>query len=196
MDNHKKPSSDTKLAARHAISTFGAPPSVWRFMCEREDFSLDIGGCADRPIAGVVSYTTIGLSDCDVVTGAESPAHLELAAVCSSDRPLFPNVLAAAAMLLTRQQTEVKAGHAIRDVVAEFYPRATVSHLYLTRPFLWGERLQVLRGAEKNITWFLAVPVTSGELLYLETQGNDGLEPLYRQRRVDMYSLGRASFAG
>ncbi|MGO9111365.1 MAG: suppressor of fused domain protein, partial [Thermoguttaceae bacterium] len=174
MDNRKRPSSDTKLVARHAISAFGAPPSVWRFTCEREEFSLDIGGCADRPMAGVVSYTTIGLSDFGVVTGPESPAHVELAAVCASDQPLFPNILAAAAMLLVRQRKEVKAGQAIRDVVAEFYPRATVSHLYLTRPFLWGERLQMLRGAEKNITWFLAVPVTSGELLCLETQGGGG----------------------
>ena len=165
MDTRKNPSSDTKLVARHAISTFGAPPSVWRFTCEREEFSLDIGGCADRPTAGVVSYTTIGLSDYGVVTGPEPPAHVELAAACASDRPLFPNILAAAAMLLIRQQKEVKPGDAIRDVVAEFYPRAPVSHLYLTRPFLWGQRLQLLRGEAKNITWLLAVPVTSGELL-------------------------------
>ena len=168
---------------------------MWRFTCEREDFSLDIGGCADRPAAGVVSYTTIGLSDCGVVTtGPESPAYVELAAACASDRPLFPNILAAAAMLLVRQQKEVKPGDAIRDVVAEFYPRDSVSHLYLTRPFLWGERLQVLRGEAKNITWLMAVPVTSGELLCLETQGDDGLEQLYRQRRINMYSLGRATW--
>ena len=194
MDTRKKPSSDTKLVARHAISTFGAPPNVWRFMCEREGFSLDIGGCADRPTTGVVSYTTIGLSDYDVVTSPESPARVELAATCASDRPLFPNILAAAAMLLIRQQKEVKPGNAIRDVVAEFYPLATVSHLYLTRPFLWGQRLDLLRGEAKNITWFLAVPVTSDELLYLETQGDDGLEQLYRQRRIDMHSLGRVTW--
>jgi hypothetical protein len=196
MDTRKNPSSDTKLVARHAISTFGAPPSVWRFTCEREGFSLDIGGCVDRPMAGLVSYTTIGLSDYDVVTGPEPTVHLELAAACASDRPLFPNVLAAAAMLLLRQQKEVKPGNAIRDVVAEFYPRASVSHLYLARPFLWGQRLQSLRGEAKTITWLLAVPVTNGELLYLETQGDDGLEQLYRQRRIDMYSLGRATWLG
>ena len=110
MDTRNKASSDTKLVARHAISTFGAPPSVWRFTCEREDFSLDIGGCADRPVAGVVSYTTIGLSDFDVVTGAEPPAHVELAAACTADRPLFPNILAAAAMLLMRRQKDSQAG--------------------------------------------------------------------------------------
>ncbi len=127
-----------------------------------------------------------------MVTGAEPAAHVELAAACASDWPLFPNILAAAAMLLVRRQKEVKPGDAVRDVVAEFYPRATVAHLYLARPFLWGQRLQVLRGEAKNITWLLAVPVTNGELLCLETQGDDGLEQHYRQRRIDMYSLGRA----
>ena len=73
-------------------------------------------------------------------------------------------------------------------------PCASVSHLYLTRPFLWGERLDLLRGEAKNITWLLAVPVTSGELLCLQTQGAGGLEQLYRQRRIDMYSLGRATW--
>jgi hypothetical protein len=194
MDTRKKPSGDTKLVARHAISTFGAPPSVWRFTCAQEGFSLDVGGCADRPVAGVVSYTTIGLSDCGVVTCLESPAHVELAAVCAADRPLFPNILAAAAMLLVRQQKEVKAGVAIRDVVAEFYPRDPVAHLYLARPFLWGQRLQMLRGEEKNITWLMAVPVSSDELRCLEAQGDSGLEQLYLQRRIDMYSLGRATW--
>ena len=104
---------------------------------------------------------------------------------------MFPNILAAAAMLLIRQQKTVKPGDAIRDVVAEFYPRASVSHLYLARPFLWGERLQMLRGEAKNITWLLAVPVTNDELLCLETQGDEGLEQLYRQRRIDMYELER-----
>jgi hypothetical protein len=194
MDTRNKPSSDTKLVARHAINTFGAPPSVWRFTCEREAFSLDIGGCADRPVAGVLSYTTIGLSDYDVLTSPEPPLRVELAAACASDWPLFPNILAAAAMLLVRQQKIVQAGDVIRDVVAEFYPRANVAHLYLTHPFLWGQRLQSLRGEAKNITWLLAVPVTSGELLCLETQGNEGLEQLYHQRRTDMYSLGRATW--
>ncbi len=194
MDTRNKPSSDTKLVARHAISTFGAPPSVWRFTCEREELSLDIGGCADRPVAGVVSYTTIGLSDFDVMTGAEPPVYVELAAACASDRPLFPNILAAAAMLLVRQQKTVKPGDVVRDVVSEFYPRAGVSHFYLARPFLWGEQLDMLRGEAKNITWLMAVPVTNGELLCLETHGDEGLEQLYRQRRIDMYSLGRATW--
>jgi len=194
MDIRKIPSSDKKLVARHAISTFGAPPNVWRFTSERESLSLDIGGCTDRPAEGVVSYTTIGLSDYDVLTGPESSVHVELAAICASARPLFANILAAAAMMLIREQKVVNPGDAIRDVVAEFYPRASVSHLYLTRPFLWGERLQVLRGGAKDIAWLLAVPVTSGELLYLETQGEGGLEQLYRQRRIDITSLGRPTW--
>ena len=194
MDIRKKLPSDTKLVARHAIGTFGAPPNVWRFACEGENFCLDIGGCADRPVAGVVSYSTIGLSDYDVMTGPEPPAHVELAAACAADRPLFANILAAAAMLLVRQRKEVKPGDAIRDMVAEFYPRATVSHLYLARPFLWGQRLDLLRGESKNIAWLLAVPVSSDELLRLETQGADGLEQLYRQRQIDMYSVDRATW--
>jgi hypothetical protein len=194
MEIRKKPSPDTKLVARHAIGTFGSAPTVWRFTCEEDGFALDIGGCTDRPMNGVVSYTTIGLSEHGVTTGGEAPACVELAAACALDRPLFPNLLAAAAMLLVRQQKEVKPGDCIRDVVAEFYPRTAVSHLYLTRPFLWGERLNLLHGEDKNVTWLLAVPVTSGELLYLETQGDAGLEQLYRQRRIDMYSLGRATW--
>jgi hypothetical protein len=194
MDIRKKPSSDKKLVARHAIGTFGAPPNVWRFACEGENFCLDIGGCADRPVVGVVSYTTIGLSDYEVMTGPEPPAHVELAAACAADRPLFANILAAAAMLLVRQRKEIKPGDATRDVIAEFYPRATVSHLYFARPFLWGQRLDLLRGESRNIAWLLAVPVTGDELLELQTQGDTGLEQLYLQRRVEMYSLDRATW--
>jgi len=189
-----KPSADTKLVARYAISAFAAPPNVWRFTCAAEELSIDIGGCADRPLAGVLSYTTIGLSDYELSDGAEPPARIELAAACASDRPLFPNILAAAAMQLIRRGEAVKPGGVVRNAIGEFYPRATVSHLYLTRPFLWGERLKCLRSETKSIAWLLAVPVTSGELLCLETQGDAGLEQLYQQRRIDMYSLGRATW--
>ena len=76
-------------------------------------------------------------------------------------------------------------------MIAEFYPRASVSHLYLPALFSGASGFRSLRGEAKNIAWLLAVPVTSDELLCLETQGGDGLEQLYRQRRIDMYSLGR-----
>ncbi len=175
-------------------SARSAPPNVWRFACEGENLCLDIGGCADRPVVGVVSYTTIGLSDYEVMTGPEPPAHVELAAACAADRPLFANILAAAAILLVRQRKEIKPGDATRDVIAEFYPRATVSHLYFARPFLWGQRLDLLRGESRNIAWLLAVPVTGDELLELQTQGDTGLEQLYLQRRVEMYSLDRATW--
>ena len=79
-------------------------------------------------------------------------------------------------------------------MIGKFYPRATVSHLYLTRPFLWGNRLQLLQGEAKSVSWLLAVPVTSDELLQLETQGDAGLVQLYQQRRVDMYSLARTTW--
>jgi antitoxin YqcF len=196
MDTYKKPCGDTKLVARHAIGAFGAPPAVWRFACETEGISVDIGGCPDRPVRGVVSYTTIGLSEHCVTGGGESPVGVELSAACAADRPLFPQILAAAAMLLIRGRKVVQAGDSVRDVVAELYPRAPVSHLYLTRPFLWGEKLRELRCEGRNVAWLLAVPVTSGELLFLETQGGDGLEQLYRQRKIDMYSLGRATWLG
>ncbi len=195
MDS-RKPSADTKLVARHAISTFGGPPNVWRFLCEKEDFSLDVGGCANRPEPGVVSYTTIGLSDRGVATRVDVPANLELAAVCTAAWPLFPNVLAAAAMLLVRQGKEVGPGDAVHGVVAEFYPRATVPHLYLTRPFLWGQRLQLLRGEAKCIAWLLALPINDMELAWLEKQGGGELEGLCRQRRIDMYDLGRGTWIG
>ena len=152
----------------------------------------------DRPLPGVVSYTTIGLSDTDVVTGSAPPSHLELAAACARIGPCFPiswpRRRCCSSAATRKQGPEVKPGDAVRDVIAEFYPRDGVKHLYLTSPFLWGQRLQALRGEAKSIAWLLAVPVTSDELHYLEAQGGDGLEPLYRQRRIDMYSLGRRTW--
>ncbi len=195
MDTRKDPSSDTKLVARHAIATFNSPPSVWQFACEREGLSIDIGGCANRPTEGVTSYSTIGLCEHGVALTSDAATRLELVAVCAADRTLFPNILAAAALGLIRQKRSVQPGDAIRDLITEFYPRATVSHLYLTRPFLWGDRLDVLECETKKVGWLLAVPVNGGELSFLAKQGDDGLERLFRERRIDMYNLGRAVWA-
>ena len=63
-------------------------------------------------------------------------------------------------------------------------------------PFSGASGCRLLRGEAKTIAWLLAVPVTNGELLCLETQGDDGLEQLYRQRRIDMYGLGRPTWLG
>ena len=194
MDIRKKPSSDKKLVARHAIGTFGAPPNVWRFACEGENFCLDIGGCADRPVVGVVSYTTIGLSDYEVMTGPEPPAHVELAAACAADRPLFANILAAAAMLLVRQRKEIKPGDATRDVIAEFYPRANGIASLLCPPLSLGPAARLVAG---RVQKYCLAPGRAGHwrrVARLQTQGDTGLEQLYLQRRVEMYSLDRATW--
>ena len=198
MDTRKNSAIDTKLVARHVIGTFNSPPCVWRFACEKESLSIDVGGCGDRPIAGVFSYSTLGLSEHEVTLGSpgtDAPTRLELAAVCAADRPLFPSILAAAALGLIRQCARLKPGDCIRDAIGEFYPRATVSHFYLTRPFLWGDRLNILECETKKVAWLLAVPVNSTELSFLQKQGDDGLERLFRERRIDMYNLGRAVWA-
>jgi antitoxin YqcF len=214
---NQKPSCDTKAIARHAIGAFGSPPSVWRFGLDSEKLSIDVGGCGDRPYPGVVSYTTIGLSDWPPgATGlpvpgadpgstgnhvtpygtAELPLRFELAAACSADKKLFPNILATAAFSIMREGRLVHVGDVIREAVREVYPRSTIPHLYLTQPLLWPGRLTELQFAAKKVGWLLAVPASDGEIDFLHRQGDASIASLYKDRTIDMFDLDRTSWVG
>ena len=89
-----------------------------------------------------------------------------------ADRPLFPNILAAAAMLLVRQQKEVKAGDAVREVVAESIRRVAVSHLSSPALSLGPTAANPARRGEEHHLAAGRPGQQRDELLDLEPQGD------------------------
>ena len=172
------------------------PPSVWRFTCEREELSLDIGGCGTGPWPGVVSYTTIGLSDYDVVTGRSRPPAWSWPPPARGSAACFPISWPRRRCCSSRPAEGSQAGRChSRRGCRVLSPRQRIASLSYP-PFLWGQRLSRCAARRRTSpgSWPSRSPATSCSTC--ETQGGDGLEQLYRQRRIDMYSLGRATWLG
>ena len=76
---------------------------MWRFTCEREDFRWTSAAAWTGPGGRGFLHDdrSFGLRRGDRLGAA---LHVELAAACARIGRLFPNILAAAAMLLIRRQ--------------------------------------------------------------------------------------------
>jgi antitoxin YqcF len=91
-------SPENKRIARYVASVFGGTPRVGEYRNASGSLSVDILSSVDQPVEGVVSYSTIRLSD-HVMPWSEGggPPRLELAGACVSAAIKFPNMLASAA---------------------------------------------------------------------------------------------------
>lgn len=89
--------------ARQAAAAFGGTPTVTRHHDEAEVNWVDIVACPDRPLAGITSYATIGLSRHDNRLESDGKSlRVELVGACASVASLFPEMLATCALGVSR----------------------------------------------------------------------------------------------
>lgn len=190
-----KPSPDNKQIARHLAAAFGGNPQVAEYLHDTESLTVNILWCDDRPRVGLVSYSTITLSDYELfdVGGVVFPVRVELAGLCSVKESAFANVLASAAFCMMRSRRLYTPGSVLPDYVKEYFPSTTVPHLYLTAPFVWVDTLTTLNCATKTVTWLLAMPISEPERRLLESSSDDDLESLLEQEGADISDLYRTS---
>lgn len=177
-----------KLIANRAAHAFGGTPHVHRYHHDTEALHVDVLRCDDRPDTGVVSYSTIGLSDYD--NGL--PTRVELCGACTQRNDKFPNVLASAAFMMMRSGKLLHPGVALKDYVKLYYPDSPLPHLYFTAPFLWKE-LNTFQVENLQVSWLLAIPISQVEHRYLLQYGDAALERLFEKQQIDFYDLHRRS---
>lgn len=189
-------SPENKKLARYIAGVFGGQPHVTEYAHDTSDLTIGILWCADRPIRGVTSYSTVRLSDYPMFKDAtEYPARIEIVGACATERDAFPNVLAAAAFCVMRTGTLLCPGALLPDYVSLYFPDTTVPHLYFTSPFLWADGPKRLDCGTKRVSWLMAIPISDDESTYLRQHGPDALEDLFVQRQIDVYDLQRQGVA-
>lgn len=185
-------SKENKLVARHVAEAFGGKPQVREYLHDSEPLIIDIMWCEDRPVKGVIAYSTIGLSDYPMRGAAgEFPTRLELAGSCAGAAAFFPNILATAAFSIMRTGTLHQPGTVMPNFVRQYSPSSPLPHLYLTAPFLWEGKLTTLDCGTKKVSWLLAVPIAESEYLFRKEHGDKALEQLLEKNNVDIFDLNR-----
>jgi hypothetical protein len=182
-----------RMIASYAGAAFGGTPRFTEYTENALHFEVDILSCADRPVPGVTSYSTVGLSGHPMIgPDGEFPVRLELAGACESDVDRYPDLLADAAFWVVRTGGVYYPGAVILNGVSRHIASVTMQHLYLTTPFLWQDRLKTLDCGSIRVSWLLAVPISESERSYLIQRGLSALEDLLEEHEVDIFDLNRS----
>jgi hypothetical protein len=191
----KKPSTENKLVARHAASAFGGDPQVAEYFHDTDPLTVNILWCDDRPVGDLISYSTIGLSDCAMKDedGADFPLRVELAGLCQKGESNFANVLASAAFCIMRTLRLIAPGSVMPNYVKEYFTSTTVPHLYFTAPYIWDNELATLDLSSKRVAWLLVMPISDRERRFIEENGDDKFESLLEKQQIVITDLYRSS---
>lgn len=182
--------------ARHALAVFEGTPVVHAYHHDEIDMSIDILAVDDSPDDGLVSYSTLGLFEAELRHDDGEPleTRVELCAEAPQEQDLWGNILSTAAFGLMRDGAAVMPGSALPGCVGEYYPEASVPHLYLCVPFSWQDgEFRRLELDGQVVNWLQGFPISDAELAYLEEQGAEAFEDLLLEHDPDLYDLERDS---
>jgi hypothetical protein len=192
----KKPavSEDNKAIANHLAQVFSSPIKVHQHWDEPEKHSTHVFYAPDKPVRGVVSYGTIGLSDHQLhVPAGRADFGLELVAACDAAVSSFPDMLATAALCVGKDQWQCYSGAIFNDIVRMYGASKTMSNLCFVDPFLWDDPFLTWDLSQKKVAWLQAIPISDAERDFADEHGFDQLRELFLKHQIDVCDIGRAS---
>jgi len=185
-------SSTNKAIARHALSVIGGTPAVHGYFDAEEKSSIDVLGCSGSPCTDASTYATIGLSESSsgfFSNGKEIGVEVVMAA---NDRyPLIPNIVSTCAFNRINSQMSIHPGAVHRNVIREYYPESTMAHVLFILPFFWDARLKSTMIENRLVSWLYSMPISNGELEFLDRRGFEALEDELYRADVDILDIGR-----
>lgn len=181
-----------KVIAKKELEVIGGKPEVFRYRDEREQKSVDILSCIDRPYTGVSSYATIGLSDHDIgILSENKELRLELLGACDIKEDLFPNILSTVVFEIM-DMDKYGYGQIILNVISQYIYDCEMKHVYLMNPFLW-DGFKTIEFKDRKVTWLLIIPISNEEKDYAVANGWHALETKFEEVEIDIFNLRRKS---
>ncbi|MGK5049763.1 suppressor of fused domain protein [Janthinobacterium sp. GB4P2] len=169
-------------------------PPILQFLDETESANIYVLEAKDSPGVGLTSFATIGLSDHPLFfNGDEFEARTELIGACDSNRKDFAHILATSSFFIINSKWFCAPGIIFPGVVEMHNLSKTMSDVYFTNPFLWGDKFHSLTLHEKTVAWLLAIPISKSETKFAAEFGPEKLEELFSKKDIDIFDLNRAS---
>ena len=183
-----------KTIARTALAAFGGKPSVAKYWDNEKNNSIDILQCSNSPQAGIVAYSTIGLSNYNIgFVVNDVNLRIELVGACDSRFDFFSNILATCAFNIINSNYACFPGTMFTNVISMYDSEMLLKHILFVTPFLWDAKLKTLNLVDKKVAWLLAVPISNEEYNYARQEGTDNLETMLEEKQVDIFDLHRSS---
>jgi hypothetical protein len=189
-----KASDENKAIAKKIVAIVGGNPSVTRYWDEDESHSVDLLFLENRPTNGVITVTSLGLSDSPLYfRDEEYPVRVEILGCCGIQKELFPNLIATMAFYIIKNHWFCAPGVIYPDVISMYYPDSHMKHIFFTTPFLWEDNLSALEFSSKKVAFLLAVPISEKEKLYATEHSPRELERIFEHENIDIFNLDRES---
>lgn len=182
-----------KIIAKYLANTFGGKPSVYDFWDDNHSSSIPILSCVNSPLSGVTSYSTIGLSDKQIISDSKNNLGVELVGACGTNFKNFDNALATAAFCIINDNLTCSPGVVFPDILSMYKLSSTMKHILFVPPFIWENELETISIEDKTIAWLLAIPISDEEKKFAEEKGSETLEDLFEKKQIDVYDLERRS---
>jgi hypothetical protein len=184
------PSAENQQVARVVDEAFGGDWEATEHS-DRDGHRFHLLTSPDTPQKGLISFSTIGLSDFQPVGEHRPPLGVELTAV--SPHAPFANVVTATGLCAIQHGWLLHPGLVVLGIVAEHFNDAPLPHLLLIEPFVWDNKVHSRVLATKTVAWVLGVPISQAEAQYCHDHGFDALDELFEQAQPDHFDLSRAS---
>lgn len=181
-----------KIIAQKELEVIGGKPQVFRYWDDDQKNSVDIFSSLDRPYSGVVSYATIGLSECEIgLVSNDKSLRVELIGACDKKEKHFANVLSTVAFEVMKKK-KCSYGDIIQNVISEYCIDSEMKHVYLMNPFLW-DGFETLEFRDRIVAWLLIIPISDKEKEYAIVNGWESLEDKFEEADIDIFNLNRKS---
>jgi hypothetical protein len=127
--------SDDKALAHYLRKVFGGTPQVHTHWDENESRSVAVLSARNRPVDGITSFVTIGLSGVPIgLDDGDKPLRIELVLALPSIDLDGGNLLASAAFQASQNAASMRPGAVLAGILALYDPARTMQHVLLTSP--------------------------------------------------------------
>jgi hypothetical protein len=185
---------DLRLIADHLSTAFGGvgPSTLARVSPPDSDLIVDLATWADKPGAGLTSFTTIGMSAFDNrVTTPRGELRVELVTAFQERWTQGSDLLIELAFVVGRGETNITPGRVFTNVPRLRDAVVTTPHVLFWDPFLW--QLPALPMAEVTVAWLAVIPITDAEQKLVAERGADALIDEFERFSPDIHDLSRPS---
>jgi hypothetical protein len=170
--------SEDKQIERLLADAFGGPPQVFRVFHITRKYEVEVLAVPESPEPDLCSLGTMGLWRTPLIAPKfPETSRVELAGIFELNREGAREVLAAAAFRIMRTQKPVPSGTIFLNCLHDWYPKATVPHLFFVPANLWSfPHLQPTRMGALQIQFLQVIPITESESLFAQEHGSQALE--------------------
>lgn len=189
-------SAKNKAIANYLRTLYKNTPEVTTVKNDDESLELDVAVMNDFPEEGIRSFSTLGLSDTEILDddGNALDFRVEIFAADDTGTNIIPDLLFEIyAHMKDDPEWNCIPGSTLEDVIEIWLPDSPMKHVYFAPCFLVEELSEMHHFDQDEVIWVMMIPISQKELEFLLENGDDAFDDLMEQKEVNILDLNRSS---